>query len=97
MASRMMPDSATVVVAGDVLASELGSEFVMLNLQDGTYYGLDGVGTDIWKLLQKPITVAEICRVLVSEFDVEPDRCRSDVVKLINDLVTRGLVDVRDP
>ena len=97
MTSRMMPDSATVVVAGDVLASELGSEFVMLNLQDGTYYGLDGVGADIWKLLQKPIAVAEICRVLVFEFDVEPDRCRTDVLKLINDLVARGLVEVRDP
>lgn len=88
-------DSAIVVVTGDILASELGSEFVMLNLKDGTYYGLDEVGGDLWRLLQKPITVGEICSVLTSEYDVDTDRCRADVVKLLVDLLARGLVEIR--
>lgn len=90
-------DSAIVVVAGDILASELGSEFVMLNLKDGTYYGLDEVGGDIWRLLQTPITVGEICSVLTSEYDIDANRCRADVVELLVNLLARGLVEIRLP
>jgi hypothetical protein len=98
MSDAQDPVSAlTVVVASDVLSSELGSEHVMLNLRDGTYYGLEAVGSDIWKLLQQPITVAEICRALLDTYDVEPERCREDVAKLVGELVERGLVEVRNP
>lgn len=91
-----LSESATVVVASDVLASDLGSEVVLLNLQDGTYYGLEGVGGEVWKLVQKPVTVDEILRAIVAEYDVEAERCRQDIMKLLGDLATRGLVEIRD-
>jgi len=87
--------STTVVAARDVLSSEIGSEQVMLNLRDGIYYGLEAIGGEIWTLLQHPITVAEICQVIVDRYDVERERCRQDVVRLLGDLVKRGLIEVR--
>ena len=95
--SRPLPLSAIVVVANDVLSSELGSEHVLLNLRDATYYGLEDVGSDIWRLLQKPVSVAEICRAIVETRDVDPERCRRDVAKLLGELVERRLVELRDP
>jgi len=89
--------SSTVVVAGDVLSSELGTEQVMLSLRDGIYYGLDEVGSEIWKLLQTPITVGEICRAIADNYDVEPERCRRDVVRLLGELLERRLVELRTP
>jgi hypothetical protein len=89
-------DAATVVMAPDVLSSELGSEYVLLNLQDGTYYGLDEVGADIWTRLQTPVTIADICDAIVTEYDVDAERCRRDVLKLLHDLAKRGLVEIRD-
>ncbi len=85
----------TVVVASDVLSTQLGSEQVMLNLRDGTYYGLDEVGSEIWKLLQKPVTVSEICDAIVGAFEVDAERCHRDVVRLLSDLVDRGLIELR--
>lgn len=95
MTDRTIPASAIVVAASDVLSSELGSEHVLLNLQDGTYYGLEDAGGEIWKLLQTPIAVAEICRAIVETYDVDPERCREDVVRLLGDLVERRLVEIR--
>jgi len=86
--SRPLPLSAIVVAAHDVLSSELGSEHVLLNLADGIYYGLDDVGSDIWKLLQTPVSVGDICRAIVETRDVDTERCRSDVVKLLGELLT---------
>lgn len=87
--------SGTVVAAGEVLSSELGAEHVLLNLRDGTYYGLEEAGSDIWKLLQKPIAVPDLCRAICETYDVEPERCRQDVGTLLRELVDRGLVDLR--
>ena len=92
-----IPLSAMVVVADDVLSSDLGTEHVLLNLRDGTYYGLEDVGSRIWKLVQKPVSVAEICEAIVETHEVDPERCRRDVVKLLGELVKRHLVELRSP
>jgi hypothetical protein len=69
----------------------------MLTLRDGTYYGLDGVGVEIWRLLQTPVTISRIVATLVEAYDVDAERCRSDVLTVIVTLVERGLVEVREP
>ena len=94
-ASPPLDAASTVVVAPDVLSTQLGSEHVMLNLRDGTYYGLDEVGSRIWMLLQTPIQVAGICDVIAGEYDVDADRCRADVFRLLHELMRRGLVEIR--
>ena len=94
--SDAIADSATVVVAPDVLGSELGSEVVMLSLRDGTYYGLDEVGAEIWRLVQAPTTIASIVSSLMDTYDVDAQRCRADVVSMVRVMRERGLVEVRD-
>ena len=91
-----MSDAAVVVVAADVLGSELGSEVVMLNLRDATYYGLDEVGAEVWRLIQRPITIGRVIASLVDAYDVDAQQCRTDVINLVAVLRERGLVEVRD-
>ena len=97
MPTRRITDSATVVVADDLLASAFGAELVILNLKDGVYYGLEDVGARIWSLLQRPMTVGAIRDAIVAEFDVEPERCGRDLRSLLQDLASRGLIRVEGP
>src|SRR2546425_336588 len=94
--ARTIPDSAVVIAAGDLLASDFGAELVILNLRDGVYYGLEDVGARIWNLLQKPVTVPAMRDVLVKEYDVDASRCERDLRSLLRDLVSRGLVEIRE-
>lgn len=87
--------ASMVVVAPGVLSTELGSEQVMLNLADGTYYGLNEVGSEIWKRLQTPASVAEICEAIEEVFEVDDEVCFRDVVRLLDELIARGLVERR--
>ena len=84
------------MAASDVLVSEFGNELVLLNLRDGVYYGLEDVGARLWSLLKKPTTLPAIRDALVSEYDVEPQRCERDARALIGDLVARGLVTIQE-
>ena len=88
-------DRATVVAASDLLASEFGDELIILNLRDGVYYGLEDVGTRIWQLLQRPISVPALRDALVTEFEVDPVRCEHDVRILLAELADKGLVEIR--
>lgn len=97
MSEDVLSASAVVVVAADVLSSDVGSEQVVLNLADGLYYGLDEVGGEIWKLLQTPVSVGAICRTIVEKYDVDAERCRRDVTKLLGELAARRLIEVRSP
>jgi len=96
MPGHTIPESAEIVVAEGVLASDFGAEQVILNLRDGVYYGLEDVGARIWQLLRRPTTVPAIREILVREFDVEPERCERDLLALLADLAARGLVTITE-
>jgi hypothetical protein len=96
MTRRHIPETATIVAAGDLLASSFGAEQVILSLKDGVYYGLEDVGARIWELLQRPIAVSGIRDALVAEYDVEPERCARDLEALLDALAARGLIEVRE-
>jgi hypothetical protein len=78
------------------VSCDLAGEAVILHLQDGVYYGLNSVGARIWSLIQAEKTVREILDILLDEYEVEPDRSEKDVLTLLHDLASRGLIEARD-
>jgi hypothetical protein len=74
----------------------LGEEAAILGLKAGMYYGLNAPGARIWSLVQEPRPVSEIRDVLLSEYDVEPDRCERDLLTLLQRLADEGLIEVKD-
>jgi hypothetical protein len=87
------PDT-TVCRVDEVLASSLGDETVMMNMDQGQYYGLNVTGTWLWDVLVEPMAVRDLCDQLAAEFTVSPHQCERDVSTFVEDLVARGLVQV---
>lgn len=83
-----------VVAAKDQVFCDLAGEAVILNLKSGVYYGLDAVGGQIWNLLQVPITVSNIRDALLKEYDVEASQCECDLLALLQQLATEGLIEI---
>jgi hypothetical protein len=96
MTPRPIPDSATVVATPDLLASHFEREIVLLSLRDGMYYGLDDVGARLWSLLRHPMTVRGLREAIVTEYQVEPERCERDIRALLAEMLARGLIEVRE-
>ena len=91
-----MLGDTTIVASTDQISGDLSGEVVVLNLKNGTYYGLEDVGNRVWELLQQPTTLRKVQTAIVDEYDVESDVACQDVHELVNSLVTEGLVEVRD-
>lgn len=94
---KLTPDS-TVVASGSLVSADIGEgEVILLHLENGRYFGLHEVSARVWKLLENPITVREIERVLLDEYEIEVERCHDEVLRLLSDLLDEGLVEVTDP
>ena len=83
-----------VVAARDQVSADLEGEAVILNLADGVYYGLDGVGARIWELLREPRTAGELRDAVTAEFAVDAGTAWRDLTALLAELAGRRLVEL---
>ena len=81
-----------VTIPSQVLAREVGEETVILDLESGTYFGLDPVGARVWQLMGEGRTLAEICDAMLAEYDVIREDLERDVLKLASDLLEQKLI-----
>lgn len=85
---------AVVVAVRDQVSADLEGEAVILNLADGVYYGLDGVGARIWELLREPRSAAELRDAVTAEYDVDAATAWRDLSALLAELAARRLVRI---
>ena len=94
-AKQGLTGDAIVVRNEGLLTTEVDGELIAMSVEQGACYGLNGVGTRIWALIAEPRSIDSLCEQLLGEFEVEPDRCRREVVELLGELRADGLVTVR--
>lgn len=81
-----------VTIPPQVMSRLVGEETVLLDLESGIYFGLDGVGKRVWESLADGKTLAETVAVIASEYDVDETRARSDLIAFATELLERGLL-----
>ena len=77
----------------DILAAELDGELVMMSMQAGDYYGIGGIGAQIWELLDHPKSLDELIDAVVSDYDVERARCAEDFGAFVEELTRLNLIE----
>src|SRR5215208_1907804 len=92
----MISVQTIVVQDKEPVATTVDEEVVMLSVRAGAYFGLNGVGSEIWNLLAEPRRVGEICETLSSRYETDEHTLLRDVTWFLESLVERGLVRVID-
>lgn len=84
----------SVTIGDGVVFREIGDESVILNLDTGIYFGLDAVGTAIWRLLQERGALRAVYEALLQQYDVAPEVLEGDLLRLMEELQAKALVHV---
>jgi len=90
---RDLSRSSKIVVSKNVVSCDLSGETAMLDMKEGIYYGLNEMGTIIWELIQKPITIQEIVDNILEEYEVDEETCYEDVVELTEQMLENKLIE----
>jgi len=85
-----------IIVPEDILVQDVHGESVLLNLDNRYYYGLDKMGTQMWRTLSGSESIQKAYDDLLARYDVEADVLRRDLFKLVQKLLDYGLLKVAD-
>lgn len=76
----------------NTISGRLSDELVMMDIEKGNYYALNPVATRIWDLLETPMGTEELCITLMEEYEVDRERCTSELTELLSEMVKLQLV-----
>lgn len=82
----------TLRPSDDAVESTVGDETVILHRVNGTYYGLDAVGTRIWSMMKDAVPTTDVCQQLAGEFGIELATIEDDARRFLGELKAQGLL-----
>ena len=74
---------------------EIDGETLIINVETGYYFSLDGVGSLIWSMLADGVDERDMVARIVSEYEVDESTARDDLQALVDVLAGEELVDCR--
>lgn len=79
-----------------IATGEVDDELFALDIQAGDCFGLDPVGTDIWRLAAQPIRLGTLVDRLVEQYDIDRATCLADVAAYVDRLLEARIL-LADP
>jgi hypothetical protein len=74
--------------AGDVIDGEA----IIINLETGVYYSMQGIGGELWAMLGERRSFGAMLETIVASYEVTSDEARRDVETVLGQLLEEGLI-----
>jgi hypothetical protein len=87
--------STIIVAAEQQISCEVGDEAVLLNAEDGEYYGLNPVAASVWRTISEPRSLDTVRDALLAEYSgISPDECERALLALVGEMLSLGVVRI---
>jgi len=83
---------STVSQSKGQVSTEIDGEVVLMDVEKGSYYGMNPILSHIWKLIEQPTAVSALCAQLTKEYDVSGEECQKDVLESLEQLKKENLI-----
>lgn len=87
-----LENSTVLSQSGGALATEVDGEVVLIGIDTGHYYGLDAIGSAIWRVLGQPCRVDDLCARLQADFDGDAATIERETIAFLEQLTARNLI-----
>lgn len=82
-------------LSAEQVSSQVSGEVVILNHEQGVYYGMEQVGATLWQALESGTkSFDELCFLIRAEYEVDQQTCETDVSALLQELINKNLVEI---
>ena len=75
-----------------IISREIQGEMVLLNMENGDYFSLNSLGTEIYKYISNGMQNEEIISFLLNKYDVEPDVLKNDIESLVSKMLEKNIL-----
>jgi phage terminase large subunit-like protein len=91
-APRAIADLTVISRSPAVVAAEVDGEIVMMSIEKGRYFGLDDIGSDIWRRIERPCSFAALVTALAADYEADRATIEADVTALLTQMVEQDVV-----
>ena len=89
----MISPTTILTVNTDLVAGEVvDGEAVIINLSNGMYYTMDGVGAEVWQLIERRRSMQQMSGEIGARYGVDRETVLGDLGVVVAELVAEGLV-----
>jgi Coenzyme PQQ synthesis protein D (PqqD) len=87
-------DATLITRSPTVLTAEVDGEILMMSIERGCYFSVNGVGLDIWRRLDPPCSFAELIDGLTADYDATKATIVEDVRALLSRMLAEDIVRI---
>ena len=84
--------SAPLTRSPNIIATEVDGEMVLMSIEDGKYFGLDPIGSEIWRRLEEPKSAEALTAELKDHFEGDPDAIERETRDFLDKLAENALL-----
>jgi hypothetical protein len=92
VAAVNITDATVISRSPSVLTAEVDGEIVMMSIEQGRYFGLDDIGSDIWKRIEPPCSFATLIDGLAADYEADRAAIAADVQVLLDRMAEQDVV-----
>jgi hypothetical protein len=90
--TRQIGATTLISRSPSVLTAEVDGEIVMMSIEQGRYFGLDDIGSDIWKRIEPPCSFAALVDALAADYEADRATIAADVQALLDRMADQDVV-----
>lgn len=79
----------------DLISSQLGDDIVLMNSNTGDYMGMNAVGSDIWKLLELPLSLDEVTSRVANMYEVDENYGKDKISSFLQRMLDNKIIQVK--
>ena len=76
----------------EMIHANMGEELVIMSLTNGKYYGINDVGSAIWKLLENSLTIDQLIYKLSDIYGISAEQCQKDIEVFLINMEDQGII-----
>ena len=92
--SELIGDQTLISRSTGLLVAPVHDETVMMDIESGHYYGLDDIGSEIWRRLEAPRTFGELVDSLAADYEADRAVIAEDVRRLLSQMAEHKVVSL---
>lgn len=97
MATKELLTPETIIQRNDskFLASAIGEEIVMMNIDNGDYIGINSVGGDIWNILTEPMSVKDLIGKTMELYEVSAEQGTEEINGFLKRMLDQEMIVIQ--
>ena len=81
-----------MIINSNIIARDLQGETVLLNKENGDYFTLNNMGSEVYGCICDGIEIGEIVDLLFDKYDIEYDKLKADIISLIDEMKEKDIL-----